>query len=349
MRYRAKAPKRKWPKHLIILGSIVLTVIIGITIVVRQVYFERLRPVATESQETQLTTIESGASAEQIANQLEEAGLIRSAWAFLLYLRSKGVRQDLQAGTYELNPSQSVQEIVAQLTHGKVATDLVTILPGQRIDQIRTALINDGFDKNAVDRALEAGQYANHPALVDKPSSASLEGYLYPESFQKAGSTGPSQIIKNALDEMQKHLTPDVKAALAKQGLSPYEGLVLASIVEKEVSNQEDRAKVAQVFLKRLRIGMLLGSDVTAYYGARLAGQARSVQYDSAYNTRLHRGLPPGPISNVSASSLDAVAHPANSDWLYFVSGDDGKIHYSNTLAEHEAATFRYCHRLCSQ
>ncbi len=95
-------------------------------------------------------------------------------------------------------------------------------------------------------------------------------------------------------------------------------------------------------------MGIPLGSDVTAYYGARINGQPPSTSYDSPYNTLLHKGLPPGPISNVSDSSLSAVAHPANTDWLYFVSGDNGNTYFSKTLEEHQALTAQYCHKLCS-
>jgi UPF0755 protein len=93
---------------------------------------------------------------------------------------------------------------------------------------------------------------------------------------------------------------------------------------------------------------MALGSDVTAYYGSILAGKTPSIHYDTPYNTLLHTGLPPGPISNVSDSSLDAVANPVPTDWLYFVAGDDGTTHFSKTLEEHEALTQQYCHKLCS-
>jgi UPF0755 protein len=198
-----------------------------------------------------------------------------------------------------------------------------------------------------VDKALYPAQYADHPALADKPTNASLEGYLYPDSYQKTADTKPETIIRASLDEMQKHLTPELRAAMSKQGLTVHEGVVLASIVEQEVSKKADKPTVAQVFLLRLKKGMPLGSDVTAFYGSIKAGQAPSVSYDSPYNTRLHPGLPPGPISNVSQASLEAVANPAGSDYLYFVAGDDGNTYFSHTNEEHEALTKQYCKKLC--
>jgi len=130
--------------------------------------------------------------------------------------------------------------------------------------------------------------------------------------------------------------------------------MVLASILEKEVSNANDRAQAAQVFLTRLHNGTTLGSDVTAIYGAIAAGKTTLTQgamlaYDSPYNTLQHPGLPPTPISSISVSSLNAAAHPANTNWLYFVSGDDGKTYFSTTLEEHNQQTAQYCHKLCSE
>ncbi|MCA9330963.1 endolytic transglycosylase MltG [Candidatus Saccharibacteria bacterium] len=312
-------------------------------------YKQNLKPLSASQKQVQVT-IPVGTTVAEIAQTLEEKGVIRAGWAFQWYVRTNGLRDRLQAGTYSLRPNQSVQEVTDVLTNGKIETDLVTILPGQRLDQIRTSLItNAGFSEADVDAALKPSNYIDHPALVDKPVTASLEGYLYPESYQKTADTTPEEIITAALDQMQKHLTPEVRAAFTKQGLTVHEGVILASIVEQEVSKESDRPIVAQVFLTRRKVGMNLGSDVTAFYGAIQAGVEPSVLYDSPYNTRIHLGLPPGPISNVSESSLDAVAHPANTDYLYFVAGDDGNTYFSKTNEEHEALTEKYCKQLCSQ
>jgi UPF0755 protein len=348
MKYTSREPKRRWPRRLLVVAVILIVLIVCATVAVRYVYNQNLRPVSS-SQTAQSITVEEGASVDEIATLLEEKGLIRSAWAFKLYVSSKEVRNALQAGTYELAPSQSVAEIVSQLTHGKIATNLVTILPGQRIDQVKNRLIQDGFSEADVDEALDPATYAGHPALVDKPEGASLEGYLYPDSFQRTSSTSAKTVVAAALDEMDKHLTPDLRAAFSKQGLSTYQAIILASIVEREVSEADDRPQVAQVFLKRIRMGMPLQSDATTAYGAILDGVKPTSKYDSAYNTYSVKGLPPTPISNMTADSLQAVAHPSNSDWLYFVSGDDGTTHFSRTLAEHEANVAQYCKENCSQ
>lgn len=345
---RTQPRRRWWPKVLIVvLISVFIVVCVGV-VALRHIYMENLKP-ASPSQRTITLTIPLNSSVHQISTQLKAAGLIRSDWAFEWYVRSAEVGNQLQAGTYSLRPSQSVQDIVLSLTQGKVATDMITILPGQRLDQIRQAFIQAGFNEQAVDAALDPTLYDGHPALVDKPRGANLEGYLYPETFQKDAQTKPEDIVRASLDQLQKYLTPELRAALNKQGLSVHEGIILASIVEQEVSKQEDRPQVAQVFMKRFRENMPLGSDVTAIYGAIVAGQKPpSLTYDSPYNTHYHAGLPPGPISNVTTSALRAVAYPASTDWLYFVSGDDGITYFSKTLQEHEALTAAHCKKLCS-
>jgi peptidoglycan lytic transglycosylase G len=348
MKYTSRAPRRRWPRRLLVVAIVGAVLIVGATAAVRYVYDASLKPVGS-STNAQEVVIKQGATVDDIGKLLQDKGLIRSAWAFRLYVSSKEVRSDLEAGTYDFAPNQSVAEIVSQLTHGKIVTNLVAILPGQRIDQIRQHLIQSGFSESSVDDALNPANYAGNPALVDKPSAASLEGYIYPDSYERTADTNPTTIVSAALDQMNKQLTPDMRQAFAKQGLSTYQGIVLASIVEKEVSSQSDRDQVAQVFIKRLHTGMRLQSDVTAFYGAILAGANPSVDFDSAYNTYMHDGLPPTPISNVSASALKAVAYPSSTDWLYFVAGDDGTTHFAKTIADHQANVAQYCKKLCSQ
>jgi len=350
MKYRVDGSvrRRPWLRRIVVSLSVLAALLLAATVVIWRFYNRNLQPVSSHGA-TQTVTIVAGSTPSSIADALHTRGIIRSAWTFETYVRREGVGGDLQAGTYSLSPTQSMPGIVAQLTHGKVTTHLITILPGQRLDQIEQALINDGFSKADVEAALQPSLYEGSAALVDKPKGNNLEGYLYPDSFQRTDTTKVSAIIQESIAEMQNHLTPDVRAAFAKEGLSTYQGIILASIIEKEVSRPADRAQAAQVFLKRISIGMTLGSDVTAIYGSRLAGQGISVSYDTPYNTRIHTGLPPTPISNVDNNALQAVAHPANTDWLFFVAGDDGTTYFSSTLAQHEAYAQQYCHKLCGR
>ncbi len=346
MKYELRPKKlKRWPQVLISAVIVLALVGVGAVLVARHMYNNELSPLNKLSQKTITITIPSGYSLTDIATLLEEKGIIKNATAFTQYVRNKNASNDLKAGTYDLSPSQSVPEIVSIITGGKIKYTLLTILPGQRLDQIKRTFINSGYSEADVNAALNPAQYKNMPALVDKPSGASLEGYLYPESFQKTGT--PTDIVRQSLEEMQKRLTPDIRNAIQTQGLSVHQGIILASMVEKEADRQADRNQIAQVFLSRLHNNMRLESDVTAFYGAALAGKPLSVNFDSPFNTYLHNGLPAGPISNVTLSSLQAVANPAKTDYLYFVAGDDGKVYFSRTKEEHEQNVAKYCHVQC--
>lgn len=350
-KYRAQRRSQRIPRRVWWLLIGLTVVLILCSLLVWHKYNNDLKPVS-DNQTTQIFTVESGSSVSEIAGSLEKAGLIRSAWAMELYTHRKDLGTDLKAGTYALSPSQDLPSIVDTLTEGEVTTRLVTILPGRRIDQVRADLINSGFTPTSVDSALEPANYADMPVLAFKPADVdTLEGLLWPESFQKQPDTDPSTIIRQSLQVMGERLTPDVQAAFAAQGLTTYQGLTLASMIEQEVGSGKagEQAQVAQVFLSRLKNGSTLGSDVTARYGAVQAGRAPSLSYDSPYNTLMHKGLPPTPISTISAASLYAATHPASTNWLYFVSGDNGTTYFSNTLEEHEAKAKQYCHKLCGR
>ena len=345
--YYSHQKKRRFPNRVLWLFIILIVLSLTGIVTARHIYNTDLAPVS-KSQQTQIYTVKPGSSVKQIADGLEQAHLIRSSWAFQLYVHSKDNASDLQAGTYALAPSQSMPNIVDTITKGKVASNLVTILPGQRIDQVRASLINDGFSPNAVDNALNPSQYADVPVLAFKPANVNnLEGLLWPDSFERQPDTDPSVIIRESLIETGQNITADVQTAFAGEGLSPYQGITLSSIILQEVGKASDQSQVAQVFLSRMKQGMMLGSDVTANYGAINAGLAPNLNYDSPYNTLLHTGLPPTPISNINKSSLYAATHPAATNWLYFVAGDDGTTHFSNTLAQQQADKQAYCHKLC--
>jgi UPF0755 protein len=320
--------------------------IVGGVWLARAWYSNSLNAVSSSTQ-TQYFTVESGMSLPDIAKGLQNAKLIRSARAFTTYVRSNEDQDKLQAGTYVLSPSLGVEEIVQKMVKGDVAKNLLTILPGKRLDQVEDAFIKAGYTQAQVEAAFNPATYAGHPALASLPAGATLEGYLYPDSYQKEVGTPAEVIIKDSLDEMAKHLTPDAVSGFAAQGLNPYQGITLASIVLQETVSPADMPTVAQVFLLRLKKNVALGSDVTAFYASDIAHQPRSVAIESPYNTRIHPGLPPGPIGNVTGDALAAVAHPNNTDYLFFVAGDDGKVHFTHTQAEHEAAVKQFCTKQC--
>ncbi len=299
------------------------------------------------SEDTIIITVEEGMNEAQVAALMKSKGLIRSAIAYEIHARISGNVGKMQAGGYKLNKNMTVAEILKKLVDGDVAIDLLTILPAQRLDQIKAMLVEKGYTQAAVDAALDPKQYDDHPVLIDKPPLASLEGYIYPESFQVTAATPLEVTIRAALDELDRALTPEIRKAFLARGLSLHQAITLASIVEREVGNSDDRSTVAQVFLKRYEESIPLGSDPTALYGALQAGLEPTVFADTPFNTRLYVGLPPGPINNVSFLALQAVAFPSDTDYLFFVSGDDGKTYFSRTLAEHEALTAEHCIELC--
>jgi UPF0755 protein len=311
-------------------------------------YQSALEPLDKYNDEPIVVTIEQGMNDAQIGALLKSKGIVRSAEVYELYVRVSRKAGKVQAGSYTLSKSMDVHRIVDKVTAGEINVDLLTILPGKTISELRGVFVEAGYSEDEVDAALDPEQYSGHPALRSKPPLASLEGYLYPESFQRTDSTTLKTIISASLDQMSKVLTKELEARLSKHGLTLHDGVVLASIIEKEVNNASDKPIVSQVFQSRLGMGMLLGSDVTAYYGAESAGLPRSVLADTPYNTRLYAGLPPGPISNFTQDAIEAVAEPSSTDYLYFVAGDDGITYFSRTLQEHEALTAQHCIELCA-
>ncbi len=338
--------KKRSSRVAIWLLAFVAVITIGAVGAFHHSYTNNLRPVSS-SQQTVFFTVSFGDTKHQIAMNLKNAGLIRNTRAFEIYVRGSEF-QNLQAGTYTLSPSMSAQKIVKKIATGDVTKNLITILPGKRLDQIKKVFTDNGYSASDVDQAFNPATYAGHPALASLPASASLEGYLYPDSFQKEIGTPATKIIRESLDEMQKKLTSDVIAGFSAQGLDTYKGITLASIVAQESSVPADQAVIAQVFLLRLKQGMALGSDPTAAYASAIAGQPLSFKIDSPYNTRVSVGLPPGPIGNVTQNSLQAVAHPSNTSYLYFLSGDDDKLYPSYTEQQHETMIEQHCQKKCS-
>lgn len=328
-----KASGFTWRKVFLFFAVVAIIVAVAGFFVIRRVYIDNLKPVNISASDDVIYVLEPGTSSVQIADELRAEGLIRSDRAFTQYVRSNELGEQFKVGTYRLRASMSTQEIVDILIEGKVATDLFTIYPGYTINGIKLMFTDAGFSEADVVAALNPANYPGHPALVDKPKNADLSGYIYPDSYEYIeGETTAKTVITQALDEMADILTPDVRKGIARQKISVYDGLILASIVEGEVSGQlgnDDKAKVAQVFLSRLEQGMRLESNAT---------DGLPAEYDT-YNIP---ALPPAPISNFTKSSLQAVAEPASTDYLFFVSGKDCKTRFSRSNAEHEQLINKY-------
>ncbi|MBR3116006.1 endolytic transglycosylase MltG [Candidatus Saccharibacteria bacterium] len=228
------------------------------------------------------------------------------------------------------------------------------IRPGETIYEVRDNLIEVGYTKAEVDEALNTNY--NFSFLQGRPSGATLEGYLFGETHEFYKSATAKEVIETFLEGMGEVITKnDLEKKYQAQGLSLYEGITLASVVQKEAASPE-QPTVAQVFLSRLSLGIPLGSDVTVSYALDTIDPDRqtyqdnqvALTVDSCYNTRVNAGLPCGPISNPGLSALLAVANPSDSSYLYFLTGDDGVMYYSYTESEHNQNIASHCQELCN-
>ncbi|HBO65053.1 TPA: endolytic transglycosylase MltG [Candidatus Saccharibacteria bacterium] len=352
--------KRSWVKITII----ALAGLVGLGVVALAGLFwwytAQLAPVNPDATE-ELVVVEvvSGSSPSQIAQTLEESGVIRSQTAFLWYTRFERVQNALQAGTYRLSPSESTQEITTHLVNGRVDTFSITFFPGatltnttdtpesQKLD-VTSVLLRAGYSEEEVARGI-AAQY---PAFADtlfqgRPTDADLEGYVYGETYQFPSNATVEDILTGTFTEFWAVIQENnLVAAFEAQGLTLYEGITLASIVQRE-SGGDDKEEIAQVFYSRYRSGMVLGSDVTYQYITDKLGVERDINFDSEYNTRRYPGLPPGPIATPGYAALLATAHPADTEYLYFLSGDDDVTYFARTLEEHEANIVQHCQVKC--
>ena len=232
-----------------------------------------------------------------------------------------------------------------------------TILPGETIFDIKENLEKVGYEKAEIDDAFEK-IYENYKSILPNReiSPLALEGYLFGETFEFYKTATVEEIIATFLDNSQKIIEEnDLKKKFAAQGLTLDEGIILASIVQKEATG-DARPIVAQIFLTRLDNNIPLGSDVTVSYALEAIDPNREIytdntsalKIDSCYNTRLYSGLPCGAISSPSLSALLAVAEPANTSYLYFLTGDDGLMYYSYTDSEHTRNIYLHCQELCN-
>ena len=339
--------KRRSRKKLVL--GILLGIILAAGIVAATGWFwynQQLSAVKPGSDEMVRVTVEAGSDPAAIGSLLKENGLIRSELAFGWYVRSEQKAGLLQAGTYRLGKGEDVPKIVKHLTSGNTDTFSLTFLPGATLADHRKVLIDAGYDPEKVDAAL-AKTY-DGPLFAGKPAGTDLEGYIYGETYTFAADATPEDILQYIFDYYEQVVKDENLAALYKKhGFTLYQGITLASIIQREVATPEDAAQVAQVFELRLKKDMVLGSDVTYQYIADKTGQERDVNLDSPYNTRRYKGLPPGPISSPGIDSLKAVGSPASGDYLYFLSGDDDKTYFAHTYEEHEQNIKNHCQKKC--
>ena len=294
--------------------------------------------------------VQPGQSVNQIARNLQSQGLIRDADLFRMYVRYYGLDTGINAGVFTLRPNMNIPQIAQALQRALAAEVQVTIPEGRRLEEVAELLQQQvNVDADEFIRLARRSSY-DYAFLQDLPSSASLEGYLFPDTYRLPQNPTALDVLLKMLDTYGEKVAPLMEQARAL-GKSPYELLTLASIVEREAVHPEERPLIASVFLNRLRIGQALQADPTTQYALGYqAGQGtwwkQGLTFDdlkyadpSGYNTYVNPALPPGPIASPGLSSIQAVLNPAQSDYLYFVANcnGDGRHQFSTTFEEHQS------------
>jgi UPF0755 protein len=309
-------------------------------------YWAAFQPVAPG--ETKFVLLRPGWSVRHIAQTLQHEGVIRSAPAFLAlhYTLGKG---SIKAGEYKFDTPASAFQVRDRLLRGDVFARTVVVPEGYNIFDIAQAVEQAGLG-SATD-FLAVAQHNTTLVRDLDPEATSLEGYLFPDTYQFTRIDTMHDIAAGMVRRFRQSAQK-----IGLLGNSDMHGIVtMASIVEKETAVPEERALVASVYYNRLERKMLLGADPTVIYAALLAGKYRGtihqsdLQSDSPYNTYRFAGLPPGPIANPGAASLQAAMHPHKSEFLYFVSDAAGHHRFSSNAAEHERNVVAYRKALSGQ
>lgn len=298
--------------------------------------------------------IQSGETVEAIADHLQEEGFIKNATVFRGYVWSQGISGSLKAGEFQLNSAMGVENIARALQENSKESNEVTITI---LEGWSNARIGEYLEEKGVltkEEWLEAAATTdsrtlipdkNYPLLADKAAKATLEGYLFPDTYRIFKDASAAQIIEKMLDNIESKVSAERRSQIAAQGKTFFEVLNLASIVEREVINDKDKRMVADVFEKRLNDGMALQSDATVNYVTGKNTPRATLEdlaIDSPYNTYKYPGLPPGPIGNPGLSAIVAVIEPEPNPYYYFLTPEDGSTIFSRTFAEHSANVRKY-------
>lgn len=353
-----RIPKKRSKRKIVLITLGVLIFVAGALSVASYTWYNmQLSPVSNTSQ-LKLIRISKNSTPSQIGKQLQDQSLIRSSLAFEIYTRISHKSSGLQAGTYRLSPSDSMQAITDHIVNGDVDEFRITFYPGatlidnttkdesKKID-VTSVLKRAGYSSEDIKKAL-ADKY-DSPIFAGKPASADLEGYIYGDTYQFGADISVHDILTRVFDEFYAKVKENkLVEAYGSRNLTLYQGITLASIIQREVNTPADQKQVAQVFYTRLKTDMVLGSDVTYQYIADKTGVTRDPNLESPYNTRKNKGLTPGPISTPGLGSLMAVAQPSVGDFVYFLSGDNDVTYFAKTYAEHEANILSHCKVKCA-
>lgn len=328
---------------IIISVSVLIITLIGLL----SFYYINLTPVGTGKEK--YFKINSGSSTSAILKELKYESLIKSDLVAKIYMQLNKM-DSIQAGDYMLNSNMDTVEILKIITHGDIVNDNITLTfkEGKRLPEY-IEIICDTYEcnKDEVIKELSDETYLNElinnywfitDKILNKDIYYPLEGYLYPNTYEFKKDATPKEIITKMLNQLNKELEP-IKNDIENNKYSFHELLTLASIVELEAANEEDRYNVAGVFYNRLNDGWTLGSDVTTYYAAKKTFKDNIGPYldqCNSYNTRSSclKGLPVGPIASPSITSIKASIYPSDNDYYFFVADKTKKVYFSKTSAE---------------
>jgi len=290
-------------------------------------------------------SLQQGSSLRSAVRQMQAAGALDSPWQFELLARLRGDASRIQAGSYELSAAITPFALLRKITSGDHTQVRIVFIEGWTFRQIRAEL--DAH--NAIRH--DTRNLSESEILVQLGIALpTTEGLFFPDTYYFAGGTSDIAVLQRTYRTMQAQLDTLWNARASGLPLeTPYQALILASIVEKETGQPSERPLIAAVFINRLKLGMRLQTDPTVIYGLGGAfdGNLRKLHLltDGPYNTYMREGLPPTPISMPGLGALGATLNPAQNDALYFVARGDGTSHFSRTLAEHERAVTKYQRR----
>jgi len=286
--------------------------------------------------------IPPGTALRGAIRQLTAAGIQVGAWRFELLTRFLGHAQDIKAGSYELVRPVTPLELLRKLTRGDVTQAEVRLIEGWTFRQFRFALDQSPYLRHETKGLDNAQIMARIGASESEP-----EGLFFPDTYTFAKGSADVAVLRRSYHAMQRHLVREWAARAANLPYrSPYEALIMASIIEKETGRAADRDLIGGVLVNRLRIGMRLQADPTVIYGLGTGFDGNltkaHLERDGPYNTYTRAGLPPTPIDMPSVASLHAALQPGETDALYYVSRGDGSSEFSRTLNDHNRAVTKY-------
>ncbi|MBU4483872.1 endolytic transglycosylase MltG, partial [bacterium] len=288
-----------------------------------------------------------GTAINTIINKLHSKGVIRYKILFKLYIYLKNADGKVRAGDYKFESGLSPSDIIQRLLKGDFQTHRLQVLEGWTYRQIAhyLALLPFVKNENFEEEFIKLCEYRPFISSLGFVEEETLEGYLFPNTYEVYELNDPRDIIKIMVSEFKKRFTDEMEKRAEELGMNRDKILTLASIIEKETSIPEERNLISSVFHNRLKIKMALQSDPTVIYGIKdFNGNLtkKDLQLNHPYNTYVRPGLPPGPICNPGLESIKAALWPAKSNYLYFVSKNDGSHHFSKSLSEHNRAVWQY-------